>query len=67
MNFIKQLQADRTEAEAKIAKTDDAISDTIAFLCGPKFVGVDLDGGRKDWISTGDMIRILQEVRDGLR
>jgi hypothetical protein len=67
MNFIKRIQAERTELEAKVSKADDAISDTIGFLMSSKFVGVDSDGGRKDWIATGDMIAILQNLRSELR
>jgi hypothetical protein len=67
MNYIRRIQAERTELETKIAKTDDSISDVIAFLHSAKFTGVESDGGRKDWIATGDMITILQNLRSELR
>jgi hypothetical protein len=32
-------------------------------LLTPKFVGVDSDGDRKDWISTSDVLRFLEDLK----
>lgn len=67
MNFIRRIQAERAELEARIDRTDDAISDAMAFLNSPKFVGVESDGSRKDWISTADVHHMLAHLRETIR
>lgn len=37
-----------------------------AFLNSPKFTGIESDGGRKDWISTGDVLNLIRGIQDNL-
>lgn len=39
------------------------IEDFLVFLNSPKFIGVQSDGSRKDWISTGDVIERMKNLR----
>ncbi len=67
MNYIKRLQAEKLARNAAIDRATKEISDFVAFLqTSPKFVGVESDGGRKDWIATGDVVRRLMEIDDAL-
>ncbi len=34
---------------------------------GPKFQGVEADGGRKDWISTADVTNWIEDLRIRVR
>ena len=66
MNYIKQLQAkvEHLESERDTLRSD--IKDFLSFLgTSRKFQGEDLDGSRKDWISTGDAITRLQNILFG--
>ena len=67
MNYILQLQETITKLDSQSAKTEQAIIDFNAFLMTDKFTGVDLDGSRKDWISTDDVQRQLQHLLNTLR
>ena len=67
MNYILQLQETITRLDRQSAKTEQAIIDFNAFLMTDKFNGVDLDGSRKDWISTDDVQRELQHLLNTLR
>lgn len=67
MNYIKSLQADKAELEARIKRTDESLEALLMMLNGPKFTGVESDGGRKDWIATGDVIAWARDVRSELR
>jgi putative heme iron utilization protein len=61
MNYIKRLQRDTEEAKRRLAKLETEIQEFRAYvLQSPKFTGVDIDGGRKDWISTSDLDQYLQ-------
>ncbi len=62
MNFIKQLQADNKELKEKISSALVEINTFIIFLNSNKFRGTE-GGERKDWISTGDVIRQMQEIK----
>ena len=65
-NFIKQLQADKAEAEARTAATLDALADFRALLLSPKHQGTAPDGTRNDWISTADVLRRLDMIQQAL-
>lgn len=67
MNYIRRIQADNANLETTIDTANVSINDMIAFLNGPKFTGTESDGGRKDWIATGDVIAWLQNLRSDLR
>lgn len=60
MNHIKRLQEENAEMREKLAALDQEIRGTLGFLTSPKFQGYESDGGRKDWISTGDVDQILR-------
>jgi hypothetical protein len=65
-NYIQKLQEQTQAQEAVINVAKKEIGSMIAFLHGPKFVGHEGDGSRKDWISTGDLITWLQNLRSDL-
>jgi len=61
MNYIKRLEAENKEAKRRLAKLEAEILEFRAYiLTAPKFTGVDIDGGRKDWISTSDLNTYLE-------
>lgn len=62
MNHIHRLQVELAQAQATIASYKAQLAQFSAFLCGPKFTGVESDGSRKDWISTGDVLRALRDI-----
>ena len=66
MNYIKQLQADNNTLANQINNTDHAINEFRIFLNSPKFTGTDLDGSRKDYINTSDVLAELLILRDKL-
>jgi len=65
-NFIKTLQAEKAEAEARTAATLEALEEFRALLLSPKHQGTAPDGTRNDWISTGDVLRRLEMIRQAL-
>jgi len=64
MNYIKQLKEENERLKNELIATRDEIHSFISFLHSDKFTGVQSDGSRKDWISTGDAINKLREIRD---
>ena len=66
MNYIKQLQTDRNGLQTAANMVDDDIGRLLAFLHGPKFAGHEENGERRDWVSTGDVIQWLRELRNTL-
>lgn len=63
MNYIKKLQDENSSLKSQIKETNREINDFIHFLNTDKFIGVQSDGTRKDWISTGDVIERLKNIR----
>lgn len=64
MNYIKQLQEENARLGRTIAKALTDLADFQRFLNTDKFIGTcPIDGSRKDWISTGDVITFLAETR----
>ncbi len=63
MNYIKQLEQDNRMLRHALDNVDTQVCLFLQFLNSPKFVGVESDGGRKDWISTGDVIHKLVDLR----
>jgi hypothetical protein len=43
---------------------DDAIAEFRVHLVGPKFHGLDFDGGGKDWIAIADVLAWLGRIKD---
>jgi len=63
MNYIKQLQNENQKLKTQLGVINNQIDCFINFLHGAKFTGVQSDGSRKDWISTGDVIHSLREIK----
>ena len=66
MNYIKRLQEETESFSSQINHADYAINDFRIFLQSSKFTGTDLDGSRKDYISTSDVMAQLQIIRNSL-
>lgn len=64
MNFIKRLQAENAALRKALTDVRVASVNFRADLTTSKFVGVDSDGGRKDWMSTGDINARLVALED---
>jgi hypothetical protein len=62
MNYINKLQQENKELKEKFSSVLAEINAFIIFLNGPKFTGTE-GGERKDWISTGDVIKNLNELK----
>lgn len=67
MNYIKQLQAANDAQKQTLTNLEIEINDFLRFLQSDKFTGVESDGGRKDWISTGDVIHQLMNFRSTIQ
>jgi hypothetical protein len=59
MNHIRALTERAARAEAALVAKDEAIARFRAHLAGPKFQGIETDGGRKDWIAVADVFAWL--------
>lgn len=66
VNYIKKLKLELEAAQAKQAAAVVEISRMRAFLASSKFTGVESDGSRKDWISTGDVDTFLRDLTSEL-
>ena len=59
MNYIKQLQLDKTEAIDSARKIETEINDLISYLCCEKF--------RVDTrVQVGDVLRVLLPIRNSV-
>ena len=59
MNYIKQLQADKTEAIDSARTIETEINDLISYLCCEKF--------RVDTrVQVGDVLRVLLPIRNNV-
>lgn len=56
MNFIKQLQADKEVLANRVNHLEQAIAELRGLALSDKHQGIDLDGTRKDWIASGDIL-----------
>ena len=62
MNYIKKLEQENTELRDALKAFDKSSAAFMSFLMSAKFQG--LEGKeRKDWISTGDVLTRLREMR----
>jgi len=64
MNHIHALTARAASTETLLAAKDAAIEEFRIHLAGSKFRGVDIDGGRKDWIAVSDVLAWLNRIRE---
>lgn len=62
MNYIRTLQKELSAARDALREKDDIVAEFRTHLAGPKFAGRDLDGGRKDWIATADVLVWLARI-----
>ena len=64
MNYIKRLEQEKAQHQAAILDGYISIQDKLRFLNTDKFNGVcPIDGARKDWIATSDVITMLQDIK----
>lgn len=66
MNYINRLELDNFDIKAKLAAAKQEIEEFRSHLNLPKFQGVESDGGRKDWIATGDVLSYLSNIEGTL-
>lgn len=64
MNYISSLQDNLATARATLEAKDRVVAEFRAYLAGPKFQGLDLDGGRKDWIAVADVLGWLWRITE---
>ncbi len=62
MNHIHKLTAEVRKLQYVRTQYAGHINAFRIFLNSPKFQGVDLDGSRKDWISTTDVLQWLRDI-----
>lgn len=66
MNYIKKLESLSNSQINTIDAAKAEIYGIMYHLRSSKLTGEDLDGGRKDWISTKDVETRLQIILDKL-
>lgn len=64
MNYILALQNELSATRAVLRAKEAVVEEFRCHLAGPKFQGLDLDSGRKDWIATADVRAWLQRIID---
>jgi hypothetical protein len=62
MNYIKQLEQERSDLQEEIIKRNDRVAEFRAHLTSDKFAPVQQDGSRGDWISVADVNRWLTYI-----
>ena len=62
-NYIQTLQTIVDERGERLAQLHERIEGMRAHLLSSKFVGLDVDGARKDWIATADVLRFIEDLR----
>lgn len=67
MNYIKRLQQENADQAGRIQALENELSQFRLHIDGPKFVGVEADGGRRDWISTADVTAWIERLRVSIR
>lgn len=67
MNYIKKLQQELNDLQTNNTNAETLIQEFRQHIRSDKFIGTDLDGSRKDWISTSDVEIRLQNILDSLR
>lgn len=63
MNHILALQAEVSNLKFQLNQVNEELTRFMAHLHSPKFQGTQADGSRKDWISTGDVLNTIKEIR----
>lgn len=62
-NHIQTLQTIANDRGERLAQIHERIEWMRAHLLSPKFQGLDVDGDRKDWIATADVLRFIEDLR----
>ena len=62
-NYIQTLQTIAADRAERLTQLHERIEWMRAHLLSSKFSGVDLDGARKDWIATADVLRFIEDLR----
>lgn len=63
MNYIQQLQEQNQAKSAALGEIENSINEFLKYLNSDKFIGVESNGERKDWISISDVHHFLVAVR----
>ena len=63
LNYIKQLEQDKRQAELALTCVNISLNDKLEFLGGAKFTGL-CNGERKDWISTSDVVDMIRDIQN---
>jgi hypothetical protein len=66
MNYITRLQQENADKQNVIRAARIEIEEFRLHLLSAKFQGLDVDGTRKDWIATGDVLRRLESIMQAL-
>jgi hypothetical protein len=66
-NYIKKLEFQKDVLEKRIHELEMGLTAFRIHIDGPKFQGVDTDGGRKDWIATADVTNWIEDLRIRVR
>lgn len=62
MNYITKLRTQNQILRMCLRTGNRSAAEFLAFLQTDKFVGQDIDGSRKDWISTSDVERHMKDI-----
>ncbi len=63
MSYIRDLQDKVTGAHASLDDIANRVNGWRAHIQScPKYQGYDADGARRDWLSTADAARILDDI-----
>jgi hypothetical protein len=62
-NYIHRLQDELADSESKLTAVLSELSHLRKSLDGPKYTGIDSDGGRKDWMATADVALYIERLR----
>ncbi len=63
MKYINRLEQINDERAARLVAIHAEIELFRMHLLSPKFHGLDVDGDRKDWIATADVLRWIETLR----
>ena len=64
-HYATELKSELAKKDSEIAELRRKLQEFRTHLAGPKFQGVDDDGSRRDWISSGDVDYRLIEILQG--
>jgi len=62
MNYIKQLEQERTELQDKIVVMRERMAELRAYLLSDKFAAIQFDMSRGDLIATSDVMNWLRRI-----